>query len=511
MARLLQRVVARAADRPALADDHGAWTGRELDARVNRWIWALRERGLRTGDRVAFVAGNRRETFAALLGCMHSGLVAVPVNWHLTAGEIAYVLADSGARAVIADADRLAVTAAAAGEVESRVVLGDQAEAGFEAAAGLLAAQPAAEPEEQESGSVLLYTSGTTGQPKGVINNLFVAGAPLVRVTSLVDQLGMGLGIHEPDRTLLVGPWYHSAQMFFSVFPLLAGSSVVLREKFDAESVLRDIDELQIGQCHLVPIQFVRLQRLPTEVRARFSGASLERVWHGGGACPVEVKRAMIDWWGPVFTEYYAATEGGIITLIRSEEWLAKPGSVGRPVPPNELLILSKERAELPRNEEGVIYVRRAPERDFSYRNAPEKTASVHLAPGMFTFGDCGRLDEDGFLYITGRSSDMLISGGVNIYPAEVEAVLQRHPLVREAAVFGIPDEEYGERVHAVLVIDGELSEALRADLDRFCREHLAGFKVPRSYDAVAELPWAPSGKLRKNLLREPYWQAADA
>ncbi len=510
MARLLQRLVASSANRPALEDDNGAWSSHQLDARVNQWMWALRERGLGRGDRVAFVAGNQRETFAALLACMHTGLVVVPVNWHLTATEIAYLLADSGCGAVICDEARLPVTAQAidiAGVRPAlRVVFGTEAGAGFTAAGPLLDRQPSDEPEEQESGAVMLYTSGTTGQPKGVITDLFLAGAQLARVTRLVERLSVGLGLSGPGRTLLVGPWYHSAQLFFSVFPLLAGSGLVVRARFDPEATLRDIDELHIAQCHLVPTQFIRLLRLDEQTRQEFSGRSLHRVWHGGGACPVEVKRQMIDWWGPKFTEYYAATEGGIVTLIGSREWLVKPGSVGQSVPPNHIVILSDDHDELPPHEEGLICVRRQQEQTFEYYKAPEKTRSAHPAPGVFTFGDRGYLDGDGFLYLTGRKSDMVISGGVNIYPVEIENVLLGHPAVRDAAVIGVPDEEFGERLHAVVALEpaytGLASEELTASLIEFGRAYLAGFKLPRSYQIAAELPRDESGKLRKHLLR---------
>jgi long-chain acyl-CoA synthetase len=508
MAGLLAPMLDHAADGPALADERTALTWAELDDRVNRWVAVLRGHGLVAGDRVAFVTGNRVTTFEALLACLHAGLVAVPVSWRLTAPEIAYLLEDSGSRAVLADpayAARVRQAADSAGAAPALAI--DTSDAG-----GLLAAADAAEPAEQTCGSVMLYTSATTGRPKGVLTKLFSVGAGLDRAARTAAGIGDAVGISPYGRTLLTGPWYHAAQVFFSLFPLLRGCHLVLRQRFDAAETLATLTRERVTTCHLVPTQFIRLLALDEPTRRAFTGGALERVWHGGAACPIDVKRRMIEWWGPVLTEYYAATEAGIVSTIDSAGWLARPGSVGRPTPPTEVVLLGEDGAEVPTGEVGRVYVRRPARLDFNYHNAPDKTASAYRAPGMFTVGDLGRVDRDGYLYLTGRSLDTIISGGVNIYPAEVEAVLASHPAVRDAAVFGVPDDEFGERVAAVVELSptaGLAADDVPETLDAHCRAQLAGFKRPRSYTVVDELPREPSGKLSRQALRAPYW--ADA
>ncbi|MER7274954.1 cytochrome P450 [Dactylosporangium sp. NPDC000244] len=511
MAELVRRAAAVSGEQWAVVDDHSprqSWTA--LDERVNRWVHLLRARGLGTGDRVAVFAGNRREVVEAVLGCLHAGVTFVPVNWHLTAGEVAYLLTDSQCRGLVVDRARAATAAAALSSAAIRpdlcvVTGGPDGLEGFEGLEALLDAQPGDEPAQQCSGATMLYTSGTTGNPKGVVNGLLVAGAPLSRVDVLVQRLQAGLGVDRGGRALLAGPWYHSAQLFFSLFPLLGGCRLVIHDGFDPARVLTAIDEHGITSSHLVPTQFIRLLRLPAEARAAFRGATLRRVWHGGGPCAIDVKRQMIEWWGPVLTEYYAATEGGIATVIDSAGWLSRPGSVGRAAPPNELVVAGADGTPLPAFAEGTVYLRRPADNDFHYHGAPEKTRDAHLAPGTFTYGDTGYLDDDGYLFLTGRRADTIVSGGVNVYPAEVEAVLQTHPAVRDAAVFGIADDEFGERVTAAVAVapDAPAATALFEQLDRHCRARLAGFKVPRQYRVVGSVPREPTGKLRRQVLRD--------
>ncbi|MFD0900332.1 AMP-binding protein [Actinomadura sediminis] len=509
MPTLLDEHIKHDPEGTAIAAGGGTLSWAALGDRVNRWGDLLRRRGLRPGDRLACVLGNRRETFEVLLACLHSGITVVPVNWHLTASEIAYILADSGSRAVVTEHAHIAATAgavdsAAAGHrCTTRLVLGDWDAKGFEAAEPLLAAADGAEPGVQICGSTMLYTSGTTGSPKGVVNNLFVTGAPFSDVRRLGGYARSVLDVPARERVLLAGPWYHSAQLFFSLLSLLQGSRLVVAARFEPAAMLRTIDEERITAVHLVPTQFVRLLRLDDVLRREFSGASLRRVWHGGGPCAADVKRRMIDWWGPVFLEYYGATEGGAVTLIDSEEWLRRPGSVGRAVPAYEILVVGEDGTVLPPGRDGRVFVRRrGGGRGFRYHNAPDKTRAAHLEPGVFTFGEIGRLDEDGYLYLTGREQDMIVSGGVNVYPAEVEAVLLRHPGVADAAVIGLPDEEYGERVVAVVQRELGAPSELAVGLDAHCRRSLAGFKAPRAYHFVDELPREPTGKLPKQALR---------
>ncbi len=516
MAGLLVPMLESAAGAPAVADEQAALTWSQLDDRVNRWVALLRGHGLVTGDRVAFVTGNRRTTFEALLACLHAGLVAVPISWRLTAPEIAYLLGDSGSRAVLADpayAGRVAQAIEVAGTTPLLAAAMDAAPVGpLRAAEELLSTVDGAEPAGQQCGSVMLYTSATTGQPKGVLTKLFTVGAGLPEAARTVAGLGAGLGIPSRGRTLLTGPWYHAAQVFFSLFPLLRGCHLILRQRFDAAETLATLARDQVTICHLVPAQFIRLLGLDESTRAQFRGGALERVWHGGAACPVGVKQRMIEWWGPVLTEYYAATEAGIVTTIDSAQWLERPGSVGRPTPPTEVAIMDDDGNALPVGEIGRVYVRRPSRLDFRYHNAPGKTAAAYRGAGTFTVGDLGRLDADGYLYLTGRTLDTIISGAVNIYPAEVEAVLVSHPAVRDAAVFGIPDDEFGERVMAVVELApaaGVGVEDVPDVLDAHCRRQLAGYKRPRAYRVVDELPREPSGKLSRRTLREPYWQEA--
>jgi long-chain acyl-CoA synthetase len=293
------------------------------------------------------------------------------------------------------------------------------------------------------------------------------------------------------------------------MLPLVLGCSVVMRHKFQPEEVLSLIDAHQVTNVHLVPTQFVRLLKLPDEERAAFDGSSLQIAWHGAAPCPHEVKRRMIDWWGPVVAEYYGGTEGGIISMITAEEWLARPGSVGLPSKTVEVLVVDEDGNRLGPGEEGSLYFRNLLGTDFEYHKDPEKTAAAHLEPGVFTLGDVGYLDGDGYLFMSDRKIDMIISGGVNIYPAEVEGVLVTHPAVADAAVFGIPDEEFGEQVKAAVELAPgfEPSEELASDLIAHARVHLAGYKAPRSVDFEDQLPRHPTGKLYKRLLRDRYWE----
>ncbi len=503
MPTLLNEHIATNAEGTAIVDESGPMSWRALGERVNRWVDLLTSRGLGRGDRIACVLGNRRETFEVLLACLHTGITLVPVNWHLTQREIAYILGDSHSRALVVEERYAPAAAQASDPALLRLVAGERNVYGFTAVEPLLAAADPGEPARQCCGATMLYTSGTTGVPKGVVNDLFVVGAPFSRVAKMAEYARVVLDVPVRERSLLDGPWYHSSQLFFAILPLLLGSRLVIRRHFDPAATLATIDREQITSTHLVPTQLVRLLRLDSSVRRSFSGRSLRRVWHGGGPCPVDVKRQMIDWWGPVFLEYYGATEGGAVTLIDSHEWLRRPGSVGRALPSGELLVLGEDGTVLPPGRSGRIFVRRRNGRTFRYHNAPDKTRSAHLAPDTFTFGEIGYLDEAGYLFLTGRAQDLIVSGGVNIYPAEVEAVLLTHPAVHDAAVIGVPDHEFGERVIAVVQREGDPPGDLPALLDAYCRRSLAGFKVPREYVFVAALPREATGKIRKDALRE--------
>ena len=511
MATLIRSLIAAAPHTehdPALIDDAGATSWGQFDDRVYRLIAVLRAvPGLEPGERLALLSGNRREVYEVLMAAAHTGFQVVPVNWHFAADEVEYVVENSGAVMVIVDPE---YAAAAAGVNVPVVSFGEQYEA-------LLKAASPAEPEGQMMGGVMFYTSGTTGRPKGVRNSAFTPDVP-PEVYSLIASGMVNIGFPARGRTLLCGPHYHSAQWAFSFFPLIGGSSIVMQRKFIPEQTLDLIDRHAITNVHLVPTQFVRLLRADQQAKDAFSGASLEFVLHGAAPCSPAVKRDMIAWWGTKIAEYYGATEGGVVSQISAEEWLAKPGSVGKPMANMIVKIVPEDDgtgAPAGPNAagfiEGVIHVRNAMGTDFEYLGDPAKTAEAHREPGMFTLGDIGYFDDDGYLYLSDRKIDMIISGGVNIYPAEIEGVLAGHPAVVDVAVFGVPDEEFGEGVKAALQLaEGtEWTPELEASITALAREKLAGYKVPRSYDIVAAMPRSEAGKLLKRQLRARYWDEA--
>ena len=532
MAEILQAIVAARGDNPALIDESGETTWAELDVRTNRIVHALRAAGLSAGDRVALLMGNRRETFEFVMAGYHGGFTLVPLNWHLAPDEIAYTIDDSDARAFVVDerfaevaraalallpgtpagapglTSRLFVRAAGATGVRSEPV--PEGFVDFEAA---LAAASPGEPEDQRAGTVMFYTSGTTGRPKGVTAAAKAEPGPSSAVTAGGQMFCTMLGIAPDGVTLLDGPYYHSAQFAWSALPLAAGSTIVMRHRFVPEDTLDLIDRHGVTNVHLVPTQLLRLLKVDEMRRAAFSGKTLTAVWHGAAPCPPEVKRRILDWWGPVLHEYYGATEGGIITTIKGDEWLERPGSVGKPWPAAEIFVRDDAGKDLPAGVTGQLWFRDRLGRDFAYHKDPDKTAKAHQEPGVYTFGDIGRVDEDGYLFLSDRKIDMIISGGVNIYPAEIEGVLVTHPAVADAAVFGIPDDEFGEQVKAAVELmpgagdDTGAADGVVAELVALCRDKLAGFKVPKSFDIVETLPRTPTGKLQKRRLRDPYWE----
>ncbi|GLZ16171.1 acyl-CoA synthetase [Actinomadura sp. NBRC 104425] len=513
MAELLRPYAESRPDQAALTDERGATTWAELNARTDRLANALRALGLRTGDTIAVHSGNRREYFELMCAAGHIGLRYVLVNWHWTAGELRYVLTDSGARALFSEAAFADVAAEAADglDLAARIAVGGDVP-GFAPYEEFLAGGPDGEPADQVMGYPMMYTSGTTGRPKGVTRKLVTAGAPLDTAVLIGDTFAEILHIPEDGRSLLVGPVYHSAQWLFSHVFLLRGRPVVMRRRFDPAETLRLIDEHAITNVHLVPTQFVRLLRLDEAVRAAFDGSSLRAVWHGAAPCSPQVKRRMIDWLGPVVYEYYGSTEASVNSVISSAEWLERPGSVGRPLPTTELRVLRDDGTPAAPREPGRLWFRYTSGDDVEYWGDEDKTRSIHRPDGLFTTGDIGYLDEGGYLYLADRAIDMIISGGVNIYPAEIEGVLITHPAVRDVAVFGVPDEEFGEQVKAAVEpADGFApSDALAAELIAHCRAALAGYKAPRSVDFVDAMPRTPTGKLYKRILRDPYWKDHD-
>ncbi len=499
-----------ATDRPeavAVIDDRRRVTWSELDRRVDQVRQALAERGLGEGSTVAVMAGNQIELFELTLACIQSGILVVPVNWHAVADEVRYILDDAGADLLVVD-ERWIDVAVGADAPAGSIVIGADAPAGFATWKAFTDVDGSTTPDPVRGG-VMFYTSGTTGKPKGVRGSLAGVGGDAAMWQLLAGSTSMFSLAEDEPVYALAGPAYHSAQWVFAYFSLLSGATVTMQHAFDPESLLAMIERERVTNSFLVPTQFTRLLRLDDDVRSRYDTSSLVAVHHGGAPCSPRVKRAMIDWLGPVVWEFYGGTEGGFISMISAEEWLERPTSVGRVVPIVEVFVADDDGVRVGPNVPGNLWFKSIMGTSFEYHNAPEKTADAHLEPGVATLGDIGYFDDDGFLYLSDRKIDMIISGGVNIYPAEIESVLADHPSVDDAAVFGIPDDEFGESVLAIVEAPNAPDD-LAFDLDARCRALLAGYKRPRRIEIVDELPRSEVGKVAKRDLRAPYWAEAD-
>ncbi len=487
-------------------DEHEVTAG-DLLASVNQMTHGLRQLGLRTGDAIAAVLPNSLQAYEIFLAMQQAGWYLTPINFHNVGPEIAYILQDCEARAFFAHARFAEACQEAAEEAQipgtARFAIGGSIP-GFRPYEDLKAGQPTTAPTERTLGQVMNYTSGTTGRPKGVRRQL--AGTAPEESDLGAALKGYGVSEEEHDNVhLLACPWYHTAPLVMSVPSVHLGHTLAIMDRFDAERSLQLIERYRVTVTHLVPTQFVRLLALPDAVKQRYDVSSLRHVIHGAAPCSPEVKRRMIEWWGPVLDEYYASTEGVGGTIIFSDEWLRKPGSVGKARGDNEIVIMDEEGNLLPSGQIGTVYsVARA---GFEYYKDPSKTERAKRGK-YATVGDVGYLDDDGYLYLCDRKVDMIISGGVNIYPAEVEHALIAHPKVADVAVFGIPNEEWGEEIKAVVEPAAGVAgdEALAAELTEFLNGRIARYKLPRSIDFVKEMPRDPSGKLYKRKLREPYW-----
>ena len=494
------RHAARDPDKPAVivAETGETLTYSELDAASNRAAQAYRSLGLHAGDRVAVFVGNVPDWFALAWGAQRSGLLLVAVSSKLTSGEVDYILSDSGAKLLIADAafDVIAsdlatriVRYSIRGEIED---FGDWPE--------LIATQPATPIADESAGAAMLYSSGTTGRPKGIIPP--APADPAIDAPIPLAMIARGFfGLGTDTVYLSTAPLYHAAPLGWTMAVHRLGGTVVLMHRFDAEVALARIERYRCNAGQFVPTHFVRMLKLPQAVRDRYDVSSMKVAIHAAAPCPVPVKQAMIDWWGPVIDEYYAGSEGNGFVAIKAADWLAHPGSVGRAVGEAKLHICDDDGNDLPPRREGGIYFEGP--RQFAYHNDPAKTAESRNRHGWTTLGDVGWVDEEGYLYLTDRKSFMIISGGVNIYPQEIENLLVTHPAVADCAVIGAPHEEMGEQVVAVVQLGGE---ATAEELEAFCRAHLSGIKVPRRFDFVDELPRHDTGKLYKRLLRDSYW-----
>jgi len=480
----------------------------ELAAASNRLARGLRQLGLAPGDVVAVVLENGRPFVELYLACFQSGLYLVPINNHLAGPEIAYIVENSEAKAFVTSPRFRDAVEKALPELKlpatHRFSVG--ALPGFRPFEELSADQSDAELENRTAGAVMNYTSGTTGRPKGVRRPL--SGMDPDLIGGLFTAFPQMFGTRPEDGNVhIVGsPLYHTAVLMFASGAMHMGHAVVLMEKWTPEAMLARIDEYGVTTSHMVPTQFHRLLQLPEDVRRRYDCSSTRTMVHAAAPCPPDIKRRMIEWWGNSIWEYYAATEGGG-TIVSPQEWMKKPGTVGKAWASSEIKIFDDEGNECPTGTPGTVYMLRG-QADFEYFKDKEKTDKARRGR-YFTVGDIGYLDEDAYLFLCDRKADMVISGGVNIYPAEIESVLLTHPKVGDAAVFGIPHEEWGEEVKAVIepALGAQAGDALTAEILDFCKDRLAKYKTPKSIDFVAEMPRDPNGKLYKRKLRDPYWE----
>ena len=496
-------------DKPAyvMAESGRVVTYRELDERSNQCAWLFRELSLAAGDGIAIFMKNEAGFLETCWGAQRSGLYFTPVSIHLTADEIEYIVKDCGAKVFIASHDLQQAAAPIAEGLKGlrRCLSVGGSIPGFESLEAALAGKPTHKVPNEQEGSDILYSSGTTGRPKGIklpLPSNEIGTAPAILAGMLKGQYGLC-----PDTVYLSpAPLYHSAPLRFTMLIGRLGATSIILERFDAEHALACIEKYRVTLSQWVPSMFVRMLKLPEEVRRRYDVSSQEVVLHAAAPCPVTVKEQMIEWWGPVITEYYGATEGHGATSIDSEDWLAHKGSVGKTTF-GVIHIVDDDGAPLPAGEIGSIYFEGGS--DFSYHNDADKTAAAKLGNGWATVGDVGYVDAEGYLYLTDRKSNMIISGGVNVYPQETENLLITHPKVADVAVFGVPNQDFGEEVKAVVqpMHWSAAGPELEAELIEFCAQNLSKIKCPRSIDFDRALPRAETGKLYKRRLKDRYWE----
>ena len=481
----------------------------ELDDTANRLSHWFRSLGLQPGDHVAFCMENRPEYLPIMWGAHYAGLYYTAISSRLTADELAYIVTDSESRAFITSpykADQVAEIMGSLADLDGLLSVGGAVD-GFASFEETMADQPAEPLPDRVEGMPMLYSSGTTGRPKGVKPPL--PDAPLGTADGLSTMVQLLFGGTEDSVYLSPAPLYHSAPLRWITALHRLGSTVVVMERFDPAEALQLIEKHGVTLSQWVPTMFVRMLKLPEEERTRYDLSTHQAAVHAAAPCPVPVKEQLIEWWGPIVHEYYAGTEGNGFCYLNSDEWMEHKGSVGKALL-GVLHIVDENGDEVPVGEEGGVYF--APADDtgvFEYHNDPDKTADSFLANGWSTLGDVGKVDEDGYLYLTDRKANMIISGGVNIYPQETENVLTMHPKVGDVAVIGVPNDDFGEEVKAVVQpAEGvEADAALERELIEYCKEQLADVKCPRSVDFRDELPRHPTGKLYKRLLKDEYWK----
>jgi acyl-CoA synthetase (AMP-forming)/AMP-acid ligase II len=497
-------------DKPAIimASTGETVTFGEYEAGCNRAAHLLRAAGLEQGDHIAVFMENHPRLLEIEGAAERVGLYFTLINAYLAADEVAYVISNSRSRVFFSSVAKRGVAEAAAAacpQLERLLMVGLDAPLGpWEPYEAAVADWPSDPVPDESLGAAMLYSSGTTGQPKGIVRAL-PGGAP-GRPLWLTDFISGMFGFRDGMTYLNPAPLYHSAPQASVAASLRLGATVVVMEHFDPEQWLALVERYRVTNCQMVPTMFSRLLRLPDEVRGRYDVSSLECIVHAAAPCPVPIKRAMIDWLGPIITEYYGATEANGFTYCDSAEWLAHPGTVGKCIL-GELLILDDRGSECPPGVDGTVWFRGATA--FEYFEDPAKTAESRSPDGKAsTVGDVGHVDADGYLYLTDRKTYMIISGGVNIYPQEAENLLSTHPAVADVAVIGVPNDDLGEEVKAVVqpVDPAGGGPELAEELIAFCRAELAHFKCPRSVDFVEELPRSPAGKLYKRVVRDRYW-----
>ncbi|MEM6440711.1 MAG: acyl-CoA synthetase [Pseudomonadota bacterium] len=505
------RQAAATPDRPAIimSGSGRTVTFGELEDASNRAAQALRALGLRPGDHMAILMENRPEFMELAVAALRAGVYFTAVSRYLSAEEAAYIVKDCGAKAFVTSKPYAEVGGAAARAAgpgcRSFMLDGENADlASWEA---LRDSQPAERIEDETKGSLMLYSSGTTGRPKG-IKRPYVE-EPIDGANPLMELICLKMGgMRSGDVYLSPAPLYHAAPLAATLVSLYHGATAVIMERFDPEGFLRDVERFRVSHAQLVPTMFVRMLKLPDPARAAHDVSSLRCAIHAAAPCPVEVKRAMIDWWGPILLEYYAGTEANGVALCDSHEWLAHPGTVGKSrVGPVRIVDVTGE--ELPQGETGAVYFEGG--QDFEYHNDAAKTAGAYHPKGWSTLGDIGYLDVDEYLHLTDRRAYTIITGGVNVYPQETEDRLILHPEVLDAAVFGVPDEDLGEAVKAVVQPrdPARIGENLAEELAEWCRKGLSRIKCPRSIDFREALPRTETGKLLKRKLKDEYWAAA--
>lgn len=498
-------------ERSAVISEHGNRSFKEVNERANQIARLLREQGYQEGDGIAILCGNRPEFIEVRFAAHRIGARLTTVNWHLSAEEIAYIVDDCDAVALFADVRSAKATTQSlklANKLKVKLAIGGEIE-GCENYASALDKYCCEDIDQPSLGSVMQYTSGTTGRPKGVLRKQPDpnAAADMQALLSAVFQFEPDSG---SDKSLVTGPLYHSGPFNLCMTtPMTSGIGCVVIDKWEPEKTLQLIEEYKITHSFFVPTMFMRMLQLPESVRSQYDMSSLRFIIHGASPCTIATKRAMLEWFGSIIWEMFASTEGPG-TIVSPDEWLAKPGTVGKPGP-GQIKICNEGGAEVTAGTEGQIWVVNPTDSSFEYFKAKQKTAESQC-DGYFTAGDIGYIDDDGYMFITGRSAETIISGGVNLYPQEIDDVLLTHPNVADVACVGVPHSDLGEEIKAVvqLVVGTVACEALAEEIIAFVQPHLARQKWPRSIDFVDLVPRSEAGKVYRRKIRDSYWQGMD-